>query len=140
MRQKPADSIDGHYTNKQVVESTAVEIQCDRGILYVYGHDGTPLLKITGLPKPIPDVSDGQHYTRQLTIDIREHGAVCNWGPTPTVVTGNNPIPHPLEDDPWRSDRHDTVAILQVAGATIVEGHPEGKRALHDTGNSGREF
>src|SRR3954471_15137601 len=114
-------STDTPFTNTQVIENTTIEIHQDRGIIRVYGQHGTPLLNITGLPKPIPEAGAGE----QLTIEIREPGAVCNWGPTPTVITGSNPIPHPLEDDPWREQRADTASLLAAAGATTNRGRDQ---------------
>jgi hypothetical protein len=109
----------------ETIESTRVEIQHDRGILYVYGRDGKPLLKITGLPRPIPRLKEVDGGPRPLTIEIRQQGVICNWGATPTVVTPSNPIPHLIEDDPWRDERGDTAYIAQMAGATI---HPGEKK------------
>lgn len=31
-----------------------------------------------------------------------------------------NPIPHALEDDPWREQREDTGSLLTAAGATTT--------------------
>lgn len=99
MNQTPADLLSGRTTSKEVVPHTELEIQHDRGILYLYAQDGTPLIKITGLPKTMPQLVDDQRHLRQLTIEIHDPGAVCNWGRTPTVVTAAYPIRHPLEDD-----------------------------------------
>jgi hypothetical protein len=110
-------------TSTEVVERTTIQIQHDRGILYAYANDGKPVLKITGLPRPVPRLSDGDEGCRQLTIEIRQEGAVCNWGPAPTVITPNNPVPHPVEDDPWREQREDAGPyILKSAGVTILPG------------------
>ena len=117
MSQTSADTSDTPFTNVHVVGSATIEIHQDSGMVRVYGQDGKPLLHLTGLPRPVPEVgSEGQ----QLTVEIRDHGAVCNWGPTPTVVTGSNPIPHPLEDDPWREHRDDAATLLAAAGATTT--------------------
>jgi hypothetical protein len=111
----------GNTTVAEVVEKATIEIQHERGILYVYAQDGKPLLKITGLPRPVPRLTNGDHIVRQLTIDIRHEATVCNWGPTPTVITPNNPVPHPIEDDPWREQRDDAAAyILNKEGATML--------------------
>jgi hypothetical protein len=109
-------------TATELVERTTVELQHDRGILYVYGSDGKPLLKITGLPRPAPRLTEATNSNRQLTIEIRGESAVCNWGPTPAVVTAANPRPHPIEDDPWREERGDSAYILRTAGATMPPG------------------
>ena len=119
MRQPSADTSNARFPNIQQIENATIEIHQDQGIISVSGQDGKPLLDITGLPRPVPEINEGQP---QLTIEIREHGAVCNWGPTPTVVTGSNPIPHPLEDDPWRERRGDTLNLLAAAGATTAGG------------------
>ena len=96
-----------------------IELHHDHGVLYVYGRDRKPLLKITGLPRPIPRLQD----CSELAIEIRQEGAVCNWGPTPTVITPGNPIPHPIEDDPWRDKRDDVEDIVvRAAGVTLLPG------------------
>ena len=47
---------DNPTTAKQAINRARVEIQRDRGILYVYREDGKPLLKVTGLPGRLPDL------------------------------------------------------------------------------------
>lgn len=124
MRNSFIDPSEGCNSTTQRLQSTMVEILHDRGIIYVYARDGTTLLKITGLPKPIPEIGDDHRCIRQLTIDIHEHCAVCDWGPTPNVVTASNVRPHPLEDDPWQADRKDAAYLLKLAGATLIDkGH-----------------
>jgi hypothetical protein len=63
-----------NISNRQVFASTSMEIQCDRGILYVYANDGTPLLKITGLTRPVLRGPDAHRSPRQLTIDLGRPG------------------------------------------------------------------
>ena len=92
----PAEPTDRYCTGKEVIQRTTVEFQHDRGIVYVYRDDGSPVLKITGMPNRIPEI--GGTHNLQLTVDVRD-GAVCNWALTPTLVTGTPPIPHFIKDD-----------------------------------------
>ena len=102
---------DNGTPSKQTIESTALEIQHDRGVIYVYGRDGSPLLNVTGLPRPIPDCDSPAG--RQLTIDIVTAGVSCGWTPhVGAVERSYGPVPG--------GARRDRESILKQAGATIV--------------------
>ena len=116
MRRQPADR---HSAATEVLQRTTVEFQHDRGIVYVYGNDGSPLLKITGLPKHIPQLRDAGDL-RQLTVDIGD-SAICNWGPSPNLQACSHPMPQTQEGALSHDDgADDTRRILESAGATIV--------------------
>ena len=70
--QRPADPKDERSQSTETIESTALEIQHDRRIVHVYRRDGSPLLKITGLPTPVPDLGNDSSPTHQLTIEIAQ--------------------------------------------------------------------
>jgi hypothetical protein len=89
MTQVPADPLDGRSTSIEVLEGAAVEIQRDQGIMCILRHDGTPVLKITGLPKPLPELAK-THFT----IDITEQGAaVFHCIETPTIGIAETRVP-----------------------------------------------
>ena len=107
----PLDPKDNRSGSKQIIESTALEIQHDRGVIYVYCRDGSPLLKITGLPRPVPfcDSPAG----RQLTIEIVAADVNCGWMPHLGAVQQS----HETTPEGASADRE---FILKQAGATIV--------------------
>jgi hypothetical protein len=103
---------------KEVIERTVVEFQHDRGILYVYASDQTPLLKITGLPLSIPPLSGASEAGGQLSIDIPPDSTVCTWK-TARAAAGGHTECQTLSDNVDARERVDTARVLRAAGATI---------------------
>ena len=94
-----ADPKDERTRTTETIDGTAVEVQHDRGIIYVYRRDGSPLLKITGLSIPVPELGE-------LTIEIvtradSERDAYLGAIERPTTATT------------------DAEAALKEAGATV---------------------
>jgi hypothetical protein len=102
----------------EVIERTVVEIQHDRGILYVYGQDRKPLLKITGLPASVPPLREGGEGSGQLSIDIGPESAVCTWDAA-RAAAGGASGPAREDDSGDANDAADAARVLRAAGATI---------------------
>jgi hypothetical protein len=92
VRQIPADPVDERSSGTEILESMAVEIHHDQGTICVYRHDRTPLIKITGLPTPLPELSKAQ-----FTIDIAEQGAKFHYAETPSTCIAETRIPSPAQ-------------------------------------------
>jgi hypothetical protein len=93
--------------SNQIIGSTTLEVQGDMGILYLHASDGRTLLKITGLPTPLPDFLQSSSSGSELTIE---------------VLTQTDTIP--TEGSQVAAARRSTVsnlkALLRNAGATLV--------------------
>ena len=113
--QTPADPKDTRTASNQTIHSTALEIQHDRGVIYVYNRDGSPLLKITGLPRPIPHAcADLPGSEQQLTIEVLVNGANCEWRSLP----GNHPAAEGRAAG--STPNAEPKSILKQARATLV--------------------
>lgn len=47
-------------------------VQVKRGVVYFHAEDGTPLLRIEGIPKPIPNPANQQIDIRLVPQEIQE--------------------------------------------------------------------
>lgn len=104
MTQTPVDPIDSRSMARQLVRGAELEIQHDRGVIYVYAHDGMPLLKITGLPRPIPELADSHPHVRHLILEVRDQTAVCYSHPAQNAVPPDVPTVE-LSLDEFRTAR-----------------------------------
>jgi hypothetical protein len=117
--QTPADPKDDRSSGKQTIESTALEIQHERGIVCVYRRDGSPLLTITGLPTPVPDFGSELSPSRQLTIEVVSRAASSErdayLGALERLHTSVSHVP---AGDMAKAD---VEALLKQAGATVID-------------------
>jgi hypothetical protein len=121
--QTPADPKDQRSSGTTTIESTALEIQNDRGIIYVYRRDGAPLLKITGLPTPVPDLDTDPSSGHQLTIHIVSPAADAEREAYLGALQRSGTR---LADDAagaGSTSNSDAEVLLKQAGATVM--HPE---------------
>jgi hypothetical protein len=117
--QTPADPKDQRSSSTETIESTALEIQHDRGIVYVYRRDGSPLLKITGLPTPVPDLAAESSASHQLTIEIVTAAAASEREAyLGTVERFHASVSEEAAGDLTRADAE---ALLKQAGATVID-------------------
>lgn len=68
MRQTAADPKDPRTRTTQTIEGTAVEIHHDSGTVSVLRSDGSPMLTITGMQTPIPDLEADANVKGPLTV------------------------------------------------------------------------
>lgn len=136
--QTPADPKDHRSPNKQTIESTALEIQHDRGIIYVYRRDGLPLLKITGLPTPIAELANDSGAAHQLTIEIVSRPANSETGPYLGVVERSRT--NAADAAAANVSNAHTKAILKQAGATVIGSGEQSRprEARHERNHSNR--
>jgi hypothetical protein len=103
-------SQDSPTTTGRVIRNTSIEIQSDRGILYVYREDGMPLLKITGLPRHLPDLVESAERGHELNIEVIEpHEAMQQVRYTAAISMPQEPATESTAE-----------SLLKQAGATLA--------------------
>jgi hypothetical protein len=107
-----SSTVNNGLTSNQVIGNATVHIQHDRGILYVYAADGTPLLKITGLPRTLEEL-DAAQKGHELKIDIITQDASCAGS---YFATTERMEPSDQRQRPTGRVR---TSVLRLAGATL---------------------
>lgn len=135
--QTPADPKDQRSPTTETIESTALEIQHDRGIVYLYRRDGSPLLKITGLPTPVPDLGSDSSPGHQLTIEIVSPAASSSEREA-YLGAVERLQPSAAGDAAGTVTKADTEAILKQVGATVIDSEPADQREVRHARNHTR--
>jgi hypothetical protein len=83
---------------RQTIDGCQLEIDGERGVLYVHGPNGVTLLRLGGLPRPVPEVVQDidmrirQSQTVMLDVNITPSG---HGNPYPKVLFSWQGLPHP---------------------------------------------